>query len=123
LRAFKACGHLKGFCATREWAGSAAALLGVGLLLGTVWVAIDFNVGIRAWVARDLLVHGLALGVVTLADVLLIFGFLCLGFSECAPGDRRCAHAYRGRRSAAFPELVGWIDGLGTNPRRLPRRG
>jgi len=118
----RACSHLRGFCVRHAWAGSAAALLGVALLLGTVWAAIDLNLLIRAWLAGNVLVHGLALGVGTLADVGLIFGLLCLGFSECAPGDRNCVHAYRGRRSVAFPELVDWVEALGTNPRRLPRR-
>jgi hypothetical protein len=117
------CSHLKGFCQVHEWAGGAAALLGVGLLLATIWVGIDYHLAIRAWLSQNLLVHGLALGIGTLTDVALIFGLLCLGFSECAPGDRHCLHAYRGRRSVVFPELVDWIDGLGQNPRRLPRRG
>ena len=118
----RVCRQLKGFCLVHEWAGGAAALLGVGLLLATIWVGIDYQIGIRAWVAANPLPRGLTFGALTLADVLLIYGLLCLGFSECAPGDRNCIHAYRGRRSVLFPEVVDWIDGLGQNPRRLPRR-
>ena len=115
------CYRLKGFCVTHEWAGSAAALAGVSLLLATIWVGIDYQTALRAWLARNLLVHGLTLGVVILADVLLIFGLLCLGFSECSESDRSCLHAYRGRRSTVFPELTGWVGALGQNPRRPPR--
>jgi hypothetical protein len=118
----RVCRQLKGFCGAHEWAGGGAALLGVGLLLATIWVGIDYQIAIRAWIAANPLPHALAFGVLTLADVLLIYGLLCLGFSECAAGDRNCAHAYRGRRTVLFPEAVDWIDGLGQNPRRLPRR-
>jgi hypothetical protein len=118
----QACRQLRGFCRVHEWAGGTAALLGVGLLLGTIWVGIDYQIGIRAWVAANPLPHALAFGALTLVDVLVIFGLLCLGFSECAPGDRNCIHAYRGRRSVLFPEVVDWLEALGQNPRRLPRK-
>ena len=118
----KVCHNLKGFCLANEWAGGTAALLGVGLLMSTIWVGIDGQLLIKTWVAQNLLPHGLLLGAATLVDVLLIFGLLCLGFSECSEADRSCANAYRGRRSVVFPELTNWIQAVGHNPRRQPRR-
>jgi hypothetical protein len=116
------CSQLKGFCLRHEWAGGAAALVGVGLFIVTLWFGIEQYLLVRAWVAQNPLVHGLLFGAGTLLDVMVVYGLLCLGFSECSPSDRQCVHAYRGRRSTVFPELTRWVDGLGTNPRRLPGR-
>lgn len=117
----RVCRHLKGYCVAHEWAGSAAALLGVGLLLGTVWLGIEYHAWLKAWLGQERLGRGLLLGTGILLDVFLIFGLLCLGFSECSEADRRCVYAYRGRRSTVFPELTGWIHSLGHNPRRHGR--
>jgi hypothetical protein len=114
------CRYLKVHCLSSEAARSTFALLGVGLLMASVWVAIEYQVPIREWIAHNVLLHGLLFGAATLTDVLLIFGTLCLGFSECSEAERRCRHAYRGRRSSLFPEAMSWLDGVGCNPRRRP---
>ena len=112
------CSYFKSHCLARESVRTAFAALGVALLMGSVWVAIDYQLVIRSWIADNVLVHGLMFGAGTLADVLLIFGTLCLGFSECSEEDRRCRFAYRGRRSRVFPEATSWLEAMGCNPRR-----
>jgi|GEM_PF-1280015 len=116
------CGQLRGFCIKNEWAASAFALLGVAMFIGSIWAVVDFNPLIQEWIFQNLLFHGLLFGAATMADVMLIFGFLCLGFSECDEVDKNCVHAYRGRRSALFPEVMHWVESLGKNPRRHPRK-
>ena len=103
--------NLRGFCIKNDWAASAFAGFGAVLFIGTLWAVSEFF-------------HGLLFAAATLADLLLIFGFLRLGFSECSDTDRdkNCQHAYRGRRSALFPELGHWAESLGKNPRRRSRR-
>jgi hypothetical protein len=116
------CLNLKAFCLRHEWAASTFALLGVGLLLGSVWALLDSYGAILMWIERNFLVHGLLFGAAMLADVLLIFGCLCLGFSECSREDRNCVYAFRGRRTPLVPELTRLVEHLGRNPRRQPRR-
>jgi hypothetical protein len=116
------CGQLRGFCIKNEWAASAFALFGVALLIGSIWAVIDFNLVIKEWIFQNPLFHGLFFGASTLADLMLIFGLLCLGFSECDDADKHHVHAYRGRRSVLFPEVLHWVESLGKNPRRHPRR-
>ncbi len=115
------CPNLRGFCLKNEWAGSASALLGVALLFASAWAITSFYPILRVWIHQDFLLHGLLFGAATLADVLLIFGLLCLAFSECAEEDKGSAHAYRGRRSTLFPEVLHWVESLGKNPRRHKR--
>ncbi len=114
------CGQLRGFCLRNDWAAGASALLGVGLFFVTVWAVLTFYPLLDEWIRQNILLHGLLFGAATLADIMLIFGFLCLGFSECADADRKTTHAYRGRRSAVFPEMIHWLESLGKNPRRKP---
>ena len=116
------CGQLRGFCLSNEWAASAFAAVGVGIFIATIWAVIDFHALIQAWILQNLLFHGLLFGAATLADIMLIFGFLCLGFSECATENKNCVHAYRGRRSSLFPGAIHWVESLGKNPRRHPRK-
>lgn len=113
------CRSLKGFCLKHEWASGVFALLGVSLLLASVWIVAERNVVIWAWISQNLLLHGVLFGAATLAAVLLIFGCLCLGFSECSEADKRCIHAYRGRRSRRPAKALRWVESLGKNPRRF----
>ncbi len=116
--------YLRGFCIKNDWAASAFAGFGAVLFIATLWAVSEFYALINAWVMQDVLFNGLLFAAATLADLLLIFGFLRLGFSECSDTDkdRNCQHAYRGRRSALFPELAHWVESLGKNPRRRSRR-
>ena len=112
--------NLRGFCVRNDWAASAFAGAGAALFIGTLWAVSEFYALINAWVMQNVLVHGLLFAAATLAGILLIFGFLRLGFSECTDvdKDKNCQHAYRGRRSTLFPEAAYWVESLGRNPRR-----
>jgi hypothetical protein len=117
------CRSLRGFCLSNEWAANTFAVLGIGLLLISVWFAVEFQAAVLAWIAHNVVVHGLLFVSAMLLDVLLIAGLLCLGFSECSEADRNCVHAFRGRRyrgqrSRVLPGALSWLDSLGKNPRR-----
>lgn len=119
----KACRNLRAFCIRNEYAGNISAFLGVAGLLIAIWVAIDFQTGILHWVHTNPLLHSLILGITTMVGSLVIFGLLCLGFSEHTHEHRSCSHAYRGRGKGKplFPWLYRTIGHLGANPRwRLP---
>ncbi len=117
------CPNIKGFCLKNEWAAGTFALLGAATLFATIWVAINFQPLIYQWLKQDILSHGLLFGAAVLADLLLVFGLLCLGFGECAEEDRKSPHTYRGRRSELFPEVLDVVEAIGSNPRRRPRDG
>ncbi len=112
--------NLRGFCIRNDWAASAFAGLGAVLFIATLWTVSEFYALINVWIMQDVLSNGLLFALATLADVLLIFGLLRLGFSECSVSDqdKHCQHAYRGRRTALFPKAARWVESLGRNPRR-----
>ncbi len=114
---------LRGFCVRNEWAASAFAGAGAVMFIATLWAVSEFYALINAWIMQDVLVNGLLFAAAAIADILLIFGFLRLGFSECSEvdQDKNCPHAYRGRRSKLFPEVAHWVESLGKNPRRRSR--
>ncbi len=114
---------VRGFCVRNEWAASAFAGAGAILFIATLWAVSEFYALINAWIMQDVLLNGLLFAAAAVADFLLIFGFLRLGFSECseADQDKNCRHAYRGRRSKLFPEVAHWVESLGKNPRRRSR--
>lgn len=117
------CKNLKAFCVRNESAANVFAFLGAASLLATIWVAIDYQQVILTWVRINPLVHGLALGSATLLGSLVIFGLLCLGFSEHTDEHHSCLHAYRGRGKGKplFPGLHKHVEHLGMNPRwRMP---
>lgn len=117
------CRNLRAFCIRNESAANMFAFLGAASLLATIWVAIYFQTDILYWVHSNPLLHGLILGAATLVGSLIIFGLLCLGFSEHTHEHRSCSHAYRGRGKSKplFPGLYRTISHLGANPRwRLP---
>ncbi len=115
--------NLRGFCIRNDWAASAFAGSGAVLFIATLWAITEFYALINVWIMQDVLSNGLLFALATLADVLLIFGLLRLGFSECSDvdKDRHCKHAYRGRRSTLFPAIPHWVESLGKNPRRRSR--
>ncbi|MEO5375419.1 MAG: hypothetical protein H7840_14295 [Alphaproteobacteria bacterium] len=118
------CNGLREYCKRNEYAANTFAFLGAASLLATIWVAIDFQLVILSWVSLNPLVHGLMLGGATLGGSLLIFGLLCLGFSEHTHEHKTCVHAYRGRGKGKplFPGVHRTIEHLGMNPRwRLSR--
>ncbi len=112
--------NLRGFCIKNDWAASAFAGSGAVLFIATLWAVSEFYALINVWIMQDVLLNGLLFAMATLADVLLIFALLRLGFSECSVGDKdqHCRHAYRGRRTALFPKAARWVESLGKNPRR-----
>jgi hypothetical protein len=116
------CRRLRAFCLKHEWLQSLSASTGLGLLVLSVWFILEAQGAILAWVNRDLLFHGVSFAVLLLADVLLVLGLLALGFSECTDDERHCLFAYRGRRSRVHPKALNWMESLGSNPRRRPRR-
>ena len=115
--------NLRGFCVRNDWAASAFAGVGAVLFIATLWALSESYAIINAWIMQDVLFHGLLFAGAALADILLIFGFLRLGFSECShvDKDKDCKHAYRGRRSVLFPAVSQWLESLGSNPRRRSR--
>lgn len=113
------CSTLKGFCLRHEWAQLTFAVLGVSLFIFSIWLALSYQLEFLAWLKQNLLLHGLIFGAGTLLDALLIFGLLCLGFSECSQEDKHCIHAFRGRRHRPLVPQVGVMAArLGKNPRR-----
>lgn len=118
------CKMLRKFCLDREWARNAAAFFGAALFVATIWVSIDYQLVILDWIRDNVVVNLAILGAVSVVNLTLMFGSLCLGFSECSEADKNCLHAYRGRGKGGklFPEVLSIVDGLGTNPKRLPRR-
>lgn len=113
------CTSLKGFCLRHEWAQLTFAVLGVALFIGSIWMAVTYQLVFLEWLRQNLLVHALAFGLGTLIDVLLIFGLMCLGFSECSQQDKNCVYAFRGRRHRPLvPHVSIMAARLGKNPRR-----
>ncbi len=113
------CSTLKRFCLRHEWAQLTFAVLGVALFIGTIWGLLSYQLLFLQWLGQNLLIHGLLFGMATLLDTLLIFGLLCLGFSENAHEDKHCIHAFRGRRHRPLVPHVSELAGrLGKNPRR-----
>lgn len=113
------CSTLKNFCLRHEWAQLTFAVFGVALFIGTIWVLLNFQQVFLHWLGQNPLIHGLLFGAVTLLDTLLIFGLLCLGFSENAYEDKNCIHAFRGRRHRPLvPHVSELASRLGKNPRR-----
>lgn len=117
----KICKGLKGYCLRNEWASGLFGFVGVALLLGSAWVLAEYHAMIQVWVGSNILAHGLLFGLAVLVNVLLIYGFLCLGFSECSAEDKNCIHAYRGRRSRHPETIMRFLESVGKNPRRFPR--
>ncbi|MFN3076509.1 MAG: hypothetical protein ABT940_06460 [Alphaproteobacteria bacterium] len=122
------CKGLRSFFVRHETAANAVALLGVTMLLASVYVASGYYADILAWVSANPLPHVLVLGAVTLVGSVLILSLICLGFSEHTHEHRTCAHSFRGRgRSRALlPALHAWVGHMGMNPRwreaRQPQR-
>lgn len=113
------CSTLKGFCLRHEWAQLIFALLGITLFISTVWSLLTYQLVFLHWLGQNVLIHGLLFGAAALLDTLLIFGLLCLGFSESAHEDKHCVHAFRGRRHRPLVPHVSRLAGhLGKNPRR-----
>ena len=115
------CPNVRGFCLSNEWAGSAFAGIGAVMFVATLWAFVEFHVLITTWISQNLLWHGLLFGAATMADILLIFGFLCMGFSECADNEQSARQGYRAHKRALFPGDLHWLESLGKNPRRHRR--
>ncbi len=116
------CPNVRGFCLRNEWAASAFAGIGAVVFVATLWAFLEFHMLITAWISQNLLWHGLLFGAATVADILLIFGFLCLGFSECADAEKVSSQSARAHKRALFPGDLHWLESLGKNPRRHRRR-
>lgn len=112
----QACKDLKCYCSKHEWAATTALFLSVAVLLTTVWAATSFHAQLGYWLEQDRLAYGLLIGALVLLDVMLIFGLLCLAFSDCK--DEQDRYTYRGRRMEHPPLPLQWVECLGRNPLR-----
>ncbi|MCB1877359.1 MAG: hypothetical protein KDH88_15405 [Chromatiales bacterium] len=112
------CRLLRGFCLKNAWAADTFTFLAIALLFTMVWGALEFYRPITAWLSAEPVLRGTLFGGAVVAGFSVMFGFLCLGFSECSPEDRHCKNAYRGRRTPLAPETGRWVENLGRNPRR-----
>lgn len=122
---FSVCNRLRLYCLGHEWARNGFAFFGAALFVATIWVSIEYQRLILNWIGENILLNLAILGAVSAVNLTLMFGSLCLGFSECAEEDKNCLHAYRGRGKGGqlFPGASSWIDNLGKNPKRRPRTG
>lgn len=107
------CLNLKALCLKHEWLQNLFALSGIVLMLLSIWFVMESYTVIISWAASNILLHGIALGIGAITDILLIFGLLCLGFSECSEEDKNCYFAYRGRRTRLDPSSMHWMDKMG----------
>lgn len=112
------CSQFRDFCRQHEWAQSLFASLGVAVLAGVIWFVLEAYSLIISWISADVLIHGLLFALAMLGVLMVGFVALMLGFAECAEEDRNCLFAYRGRRSGVHPGTLGWLESLGSNPRR-----
>lgn len=110
------CRNMKCYCQQNEWATTAVLSLVAGILFSSIWGVMHFHRELVLWLQQDLLLHGFVIGSLGIADVLLIFGLLCLGFSDCA--KERDSYTYRGRRTARPPMALHWVEWFGKNPLR-----
>ena len=116
------CKNIKCYCTKHEWAATTFLLLGAAIFVGTIWAAIDLQLVFLAWLKQNVLLNTLLFASAVLFDVLLMFGLLCFGFSECSREGDHKKHTYHGRRTPHHPAFLNWVDTLGKNPRRQPRK-
>ena len=116
------CRTLRSFCLEHEWVRNGFAFFGAALFVTTIWVSIEYQLQILDWIRQNTLVNLAILGGVSAVNHTLMFGSLCLGFSDCSEADKNCMHAYRGRGKGGplYPEMIGFVDSLGKNPKHRP---
>jgi hypothetical protein len=99
------CSRVKTYARAHEWIADTFSLLAVALLFASVWAAMAFHPAILAWMGQNVILHTPAVVGLIALDVLLIFGFICVGSARC-PEDQGCFRTFRGRRHGS--------PGLGT---------
>lgn len=112
------CNRMRAIRDKHEWLRDFFGLAGISLMAATILTALYQHESILLWINQDFLIHGMAFLGITLVDVLLTFGLLCLAFSNCDSDDKNCLFAYRGRRSGVHPSTLNWMESIGRNPRR-----
>ncbi len=113
----KICSRLRGFCIQNTFAAHTISAAGITLMIASIWVAIQFQPQIQAWVAQSELLHGVAFITLLVADILLTSALVCLGFSDCSQEKGKAYKSYHGGRNRVFPE--SWTGALGKNPRHM----
>lgn len=104
------CAQMKGYVREHEWVADTFSVLGVGLLFGTIWVLIYHQNEILGWAQENVVLHIPAIVLSLAADVLLIFGCLCMGSTRCE-GEQGCFHSFKGRRhgTSLYGAFNNWI--------------
>lgn len=93
------CRKIKGVTRTHEWVADLFSLLAVILLFGSIWAGIQYQQTLLSWMSQNVILHGSAVILALIVDVLLIIMFLNIGstrFSQDASDD--CFGTFRGRR-------------------------
>lgn len=111
------CECLKGQCEKRETLRSFFLLLLPLLIFGSIFVLIEWQLDILAWVKAHepygyLVVGGVILGLVAAIGVVM--------WISCHHHTERHAETYFGRRSSP-PQLTGWLQHLGQKGRHRPK--
>lgn len=88
------CNNLKGFCLGRPGSAAVFTILGIVLVVVSMWFVLAFRGLLAEWLTHQVLVNGMLLGFAAFADLMLIVSFLCLGLSGCVGADPNCRHAY-----------------------------
>ncbi len=97
------CIRIKGYARRHEMIADFLSLLAVVLLFSSIWIIIDFQGLITHWMLDNIIVHGSAVLLVIIIDVMLIMMLLNIGsarFQEAS--DTSCFHTFRGRRHGGF---------------------
>jgi len=116
------CSRVKDYSHNHEWVADLFSVLGVALLFASIWVAAKFQAEIFSWMAANVVLHAPAVVGAILADVLVIFGLLCVGTARCAE-EGGCFSTFRGRRNgaggigAAFRNWVHHMENVGKTHR------
>ena len=110
------CARIKGYTRAHEWIADLSSLLGVALLFGSIWLAIEYQALVFQQIATNPLVSGPLLLLLLLVDVFLVFFLLNIGSARFAESDDdRCFHTFRGRRhggGSLGSAVHNWIDHL-----------
>ena len=93
------CDNIKGVTRRHEWVADLFSVLAVVLLFASIWVVLEYNPIILAWISQNVLLHTPAVLGAAALDVLVIFGLLCVGATRCEEGG--CFRTFRGRRHGA----------------------
>ena len=116
------CNRIQAYIQRHELVADLFSLLGVALLLGTIWVIIDYQSLIFDWAQENVVLHVPILIAALGINLLLVFALICLGSGKCAEGEGSCFRTFKGRRhgtslGSAFHSWLRHMEHVGRKHR------